>query len=45
MANPSQDIFAEDRQSLWVLTFSPAIWAHFLASYIAAAIWDWLLWR
>jgi hypothetical protein len=31
---------AEPRQSLWVLTMGPAIWAgHFLASYIAAAVW------
>jgi hypothetical protein len=31
---------AEDRQSLWLLTVSPAIWAaHFLVSYIGAAMW------
>jgi hypothetical protein len=31
---------AERNQSLWLLTMSPAIWAaHFLLSYIAAAIW------
>jgi hypothetical protein len=31
---------AEPRQSLWALTAGPAIWAvHFLASYIAAAVW------
>jgi hypothetical protein len=30
----------ERRQSLWLLTFSPAIWAvHFLLSYSAAALW------
>src|SRR5690606_34846319 len=30
----------EDRQSLWWLAASPTIWAaHFLASYIMAAIW------
>jgi hypothetical protein len=30
----------EPSQSLWVLTVGPAIWAgHFLASYIAAAVW------
>jgi hypothetical protein len=31
---------AERHQSLWLLTMSPAIWAaHFLLSYIGAAIW------
>jgi hypothetical protein len=31
---------AEERQSLWLLTVSPAIWgAHFLISYIGGAIW------
>jgi hypothetical protein len=30
----------EPRQSLWALTVGPAIWAgHFLASYVAAAVW------
>jgi len=30
----------EERQSLWMLTASPVIWAvHFLASYLTAAIW------
>jgi hypothetical protein len=30
----------EPSQSLWTLTVGPAIWAgHFLASYIAAAVW------
>ena len=33
-------IVTEDKQSLWLLTLSPAIWtAHFLFSYIAAAVW------
>ena len=31
---------SEQRQSLWLLTASPAIWtAHFLLSYSSAAIW------
>lgn len=31
---------AERRESLWFLTFSPAIWAaHFMLSYVTAAIW------
>lgn len=31
---------AESNQSLWMLTAAPAIWAaHFLASYITAAVW------
>ena len=30
----------ESRESLWVLTISPTIWAvHFLACYLTAAIW------
>lgn len=30
----------ESRQSLWLLTAAPLIWsAHFLASYLTAAIW------
>ena len=30
----------ERDENLWVLTFSPAIWAlHFLLSYVTAAIW------
>lgn len=30
----------EHRESLWLLTISPAIWsAHFLLSYLTAAIW------
>ena len=30
----------EGRESLWMLTISPAIWAaHFLACYLTAAIW------
>ena len=38
----STDINAppEDRESLWLLIVSPTIWAaHFLLSYISAAIW------
>jgi hypothetical protein len=32
--------FPERRESLWLLTISPAIWsAHFLLSYLTAAIW------
>jgi hypothetical protein len=31
---------AEERQSLWLLAISPAIWsAHLLASYLTVAIW------
>jgi hypothetical protein len=31
---------SEHRESLWLLTVSPAIWsAHFLLSYLTAAIW------
>jgi hypothetical protein len=31
---------AEDRQSLWMLVASPAVWAvHFTLSYVTAAIW------
>jgi hypothetical protein len=30
----------EDRQSIWLLTFGPAIWAaHFLMTYGTAAVW------
>jgi hypothetical protein len=30
----------EDRQSIWLLTFGPAIWAaHFLMTYVTAAVW------
>jgi hypothetical protein len=37
---PDDDPTAESRQTLWLLTISPTIWAvHFLASYITAAIW------
>jgi hypothetical protein len=40
MTSPSKDEVAEERQSLWLLTISLAIWsAHFLISYIGAAIW------
>ncbi len=39
--NPaSKDETSEIRQSLWLLTISPFVWAaHFLACYITAAIW------
>lgn len=31
---------AERRESLWILTVSPTIWAaHFLLSYVTAAVW------
>lgn len=31
---------SEKKQSLWLLTFAPLIWAaHFLVSYVTAAIW------
>ncbi len=31
---------AEERESLWMLTVSPVIWAtHFMASYLTAAVW------
>ncbi len=31
---------SEERQSLWLLVLSPSIWAaHFLASYVGAAMW------
>lgn len=34
------DQLSESRESLWMLTAAPGIWAaHFLASYITAAIW------
>lgn len=37
---PEKDETGEEKQSLWLLTASPAIWSvHFLASYITAAIW------
>ncbi len=37
--NPAHEVH-ESRQSLWLLTTSPAIWgAHFLLSYITASIW------
>jgi hypothetical protein len=40
MSRGSHEPVAEERQSLWLLTVSPAIWAaHFLASYIGAAVW------
>jgi hypothetical protein len=40
MTTGKQDALHEDRQSLWLLTASPAIWmAHFVISYGVAAIW------
>ena len=31
---------SEERQSLWLLVLSPSIWAaHFLISYVGAAVW------
>lgn len=40
MSTRANDETSEIRQSLWMLTISPSIWAfHFLASYITAAIW------
>lgn len=36
----NQEKTSESRQSLWMLTIGPSLWAvHFLASYITAAIW------
>ena len=33
-------VIDEPRQTLWILTFAPAIWAgHFLLSYVTTAIW------
>jgi hypothetical protein len=40
MTPAAKDGVAEDRQSLWLLTISPSIWAaHFLISYIGGAMW------
>ena len=40
MSMESNHTAAGNRQSLWTFVISPAIWAaHFLFSYIAAAIW------
>jgi hypothetical protein len=40
MRPETNDAVTEDRQSLWLLTVAPTIWAaHFLLSYIGAAIW------
>ena len=40
MKHDSSNVVAEDRQSLWLLVVSPTIWAaHFLVSYIGAAVW------
>lgn len=37
---PSSSPLPEKRESLWLLVVSPTIWAaHFLASYLTAAIW------
>lgn len=36
----SKHIVAEEHQSLWLLIFSPSIWAaHFLLSYIGGVVW------
>jgi hypothetical protein len=40
MSTEPLDATHESRQSLWLLVVSPTIWAaHFLLSYITAAIW------
>jgi hypothetical protein len=40
MTAAEHDELREERQSLWWLTVSPAVWAaHFLASYTTAAVW------
>jgi len=40
MTHETQHEAAEERQSLWLLVLSPSIWAaHFLVSYIVAAVW------
>jgi hypothetical protein len=40
MTTETNNSIAEDSQTLWLLTVSPAIWAtHFVVSYIAAAVW------
>jgi len=40
MSNESKHFVSEERQTLWLLTISPTIWAaHFLLSYIGAAVW------
>jgi len=40
MSTPDRDETHESRQSLWLLIVSPTIWAaHFLLSYITAAVW------
>jgi hypothetical protein len=37
---PAPHEISEERQTLWLLTVSPTIWAvHFLLSYIGAAVW------
>jgi hypothetical protein len=36
----THETVAEERQSLWLLTISPSIWAaYFMVSYIGAAVW------
>jgi hypothetical protein len=40
MTPTRHDEVTEDRQSLWLLTASPSIWAvHFLVSYTVGALW------
>lgn len=40
MNHDSKHLISEERQTLWLLTISPTIWAaHFLFSYIGAAVW------
>lgn len=40
MSTPGKGEVHELNQSLWLLTFSPAIWAvHFLLCYLTAALW------
>lgn len=40
MTAESKHSLAEEHQSLWLLIFSPSVWAvHFLLSYIGSVIW------
>jgi hypothetical protein len=40
MTSETRHHISEERQSLWLLTISPSIWAaHFLLSYMGAAVW------
>ncbi|QDU40870.1 hypothetical protein Mal4_52330 [Maioricimonas rarisocia] len=40
MSSSSEQRLPEREESLWVLTVSPTVWAaHFMASYITAAVW------